>query len=158
MIEVTVGLRPLNTNTSHWPGLHGRSGRPSLTNQLVGPLLWGYFNGVSRGEVRKAQPDQSVSGTSLVGMFHRGQSGLGGGGGGGVLTPVCTMSIALVSLHWISLKKMTSPFRKVNLPLFGAIPLFFLLRAGLFVENDFVFMFCFVLVFWKTPPPPPQNL
>ena len=48
MIEVTVGLRPLSTNTSLWPGLQldGRSGRP----------------------------DQSVGGTSLVGVFHRGQS------------------------------------------------------------------------------------
>ena len=52
VIEVTVGLRPLSANTSLWPGL-----------QLD-------------GRVRKAQPDQSVGGTSLVGVFHRGQSGV----------------------------------------------------------------------------------
>ena len=30
----------------------------------------------ARREVRKARPDQSVGGTSLVGVFHRGQSGV----------------------------------------------------------------------------------
>ena len=51
VIEVTVGLQPLSANTSLWPGLHlhGRSGRPSLTSQLVAPLLWGCFTRVSRG-------------------------------------------------------------------------------------------------------------
>ena len=51
VIEVTVGLRPLSTNTSLWSGLQldGRSGRPGLTNRLVAPLLWGCFTGVNRG-------------------------------------------------------------------------------------------------------------
>ena len=43
VIEVTVGLRPLSTNTSLRPGLQldGRSGRPGLINRSVAPLLWG---------------------------------------------------------------------------------------------------------------------
>ena len=51
MIEITVGLWPLNANTSLWPRLQldGRSGRPGLNNRLVAPLLWGCFTGVSRG-------------------------------------------------------------------------------------------------------------
>ena len=51
VIEVTVGLRPLSTNTSLRPGLQldGWSGRPGLTNRSVAPLLWGCFTGVNRG-------------------------------------------------------------------------------------------------------------
>ena len=51
VIEVTVGLQPLSTNTSLWPGLplDGRSGRPGLTNRLVAPLLWGCLTGLNRG-------------------------------------------------------------------------------------------------------------
>ena len=51
VIEVTVGLRPLSTNTSLQPGLQldWRSGRPGLTNRLVAPLLWGCFTGVNWG-------------------------------------------------------------------------------------------------------------
>ena len=51
VIEVSVGLRPLSTNTSLRPGLQldGRSGRPGLTNRLVAPLLWGCFTGVNQG-------------------------------------------------------------------------------------------------------------
>ena len=77
VIEVTVGLRPLSTNTSLWPRLQpdGRSGRPGLTNWLVAPLLWGCFTGVNRR----------------------------------CLTPEYILSVALVSLHWISGEKLTSP-------------------------------------------------
>ena len=77
MIEVTVGLRPLSTNTSLRPGLQldGRSGRPGLINRSVAPLLWGCFTGVNRG----------------------------------CLAPEYILSIALVSLRWISGEKIDIP-------------------------------------------------
>ena len=77
VIEVTVGLRPLSTNTPLRPGLQldGRSGRPGLINRLVAPLLWGCFTGVNRG----------------------------------CLAPEYILSIALVSLHWISGEKIDIP-------------------------------------------------
>ena len=75
--EVTVGLQPLSTNTSLWPGLQldGRSGRPGLINRLVAPLLWGCFTGVNQG----------------------------------CLAPEYILSIALVSLRWISGEKIDIP-------------------------------------------------
>ena len=77
VIEVTVELRPLSTNTSLRPGLQldGRSERPGLINRSVAPLLWGCFTGVSRG----------------------------------CLAPEYILSIALVSLRWISGEKIDIP-------------------------------------------------
>ena len=60
----------------------------------------------ARREVRKAQPDQSVGGTSLVGVFHQGQSG--------VLNP------RVYFIHSLDVTSLDIP-REIDIPLLGSV-------------------------------------